>query len=333
VHVAVVLVVSPWRAAPVVVLAAHAPLELTFDVVAAPSEAASTGAARTDAAPMRARSRRPVRGVAHPAGPVSTTAADEAASVEIAPTEPSEPSAVTIDLSPRAVALAAAEGTAPADVPPSREAAIEVALDETLRAAAMTKQHLSTRPPPRLRHRRDGSYAYDGLGFEATIGPDGTVVFAERHARLQGPGIDEVTGELHLLRVPFDLNDEVMRARGDDPYAAERAWFLRETEALRDRMQDGALVREAGAVAGMLEPRLDRVWSSGGPGEARRRQLFELWDDCADDAVGAVARRAIEAFIRRCLPAGSADAYPAAEVAALNARRVTGTPFAPYAVR
>jgi hypothetical protein len=43
-----------------------------------------------------------------------------------------------------------------------------------------------------------------------------------------------------------------------------------------------------------------------------------------------LARQLIESFIRQHLPAGSADAYPAVELAALNQRRTSTTRFAPY---
>ena len=69
---------------------------------------------------------------------------------------------------------------------------------------------------------------------------------------------------------------------------------------------------------------------------ARRAALFELWDDAAEDgtpalvAAGDAARLAVIGFIHSYLPATSPDAYPAAELAALNARRTSKQPFAPY---
>ena len=45
------------------------------------------------------------------------------------------------------------------------------------------------------------------------------------------------------------------------------------------------------------------------------------------------ARRQIEAFIRRTLPAGSPAAYSAGELVALNQQRLSTQTFDPYAAR
>lgn len=194
------------------------------------------------------------------------------------------------------------------------------ALAAGLARAANVPAHLSERPPPELRRRRDGSYTYDSPQFEAIIAEDGTVTFLDRHVSMPAP-----------LIFTFDVTDAVMRAQGMDPYVHERQWFMRETRELRERLAGAARERERAAGLRALEDRLARVWTDRSrPARERRAAIFEMWDDCADDAVGASARAIVVRFIQRHLPAGSHDAYGEAELAALNARRVSPLPFAPY---
>jgi len=62
----------------------------------------------------------------------------------------------------------------------------------------------------------------------------------------------------------------------------------------------------------------------------RRRAVFALWNDCADDEVGRRAQRAVEAFICERMPRGSALGYGAQEIAALDLQRAGRRPFRPY---
>lgn len=93
------------------------------------------------------------------------------------------------------------------------------------------------------------------------------------------------------------------------------------------------------------------IWTSDEPPHTRRGLLFEAWDDCDERisidlpgfsdrnteidelrvSAGEKARAQILAFIRRHLPADSSDAYTAAELRTLNAKRVSKARFAPYA--
>ena len=89
-----------------------------------------------------------------------------------------------------------------------------------------------------------------------------------------------------------------------------------------------------------LPRELEKMWRDDTRSLAdRRRLLFERWDECVDARedseaarVGAQARATVLSFIRTRLPAGSPDAYTQAELVALNARRVSRVPFAPYAL-
>lgn len=138
----------------------------------------------------------------------------------------------------------------------------------------------------------------------------------------------------------FDLGDAVMRGRGMDPYAARK---LRALDATRDeRVAIGQRHRAAQlrGVHALIRDNLAAMWRATPDPAARRRALFEMWDEAGEpraegeaDAVetaGAAARAQVVAWIRSHLPAGSPAAYTAAELAALNARRQSRATFAPY---
>jgi hypothetical protein len=64
----------------------------------------------------------------------------------------------------------------------------------------------------------------------------------------------------------------------------------------------------------------------------RKRAVFALWNDCADDEVGERAKLAIETLIRERMPRGGALGYGADELAAFDLQRAGRRPFAPYSV-
>lgn len=163
-----------------------------------------------------------------------------------------------------------------------------------------------------------------------------------------GPGAavpDPVTGEVDhpepTLVVPvlgggFDTTDWLMRRHGQDPYAAKKLKFL---DATRDeRVQLGRQHRAAQLVRSpqLMQKNLDALWASTADLAARKRALFELWDECAETgdpevvAGGQAARRMVIGFIRARLPAGSTDAYTPGELAAFARARQSKAPFEPY---
>ncbi len=251
------------------------------------------------------------------------------------------------------VPSAAARGEVLAGTPglPSRadvERALEETIDATLREAARAP-HLSTRPSPTLRPTRDGGYEWTGTGFVAHIAPDGAVRFSDLPGlRYEGLGPDSeapdsfrdfapardalLPGATVSVRFGFDLTDALERRRGNDPYYADRAWFLRETEEVRDRLARVAaterdrvqLLRLRGRWVALMEDRAR-------PAPARRRALFSAWDELAEDEVGQRARDALLDLVRERWPRGSAEAFTEEELARLNAGRVRRERFAPYA--
>ncbi|MBW2460522.1 MAG: hypothetical protein JRH11_02665 [Deltaproteobacteria bacterium] len=248
--------------------------------------------------------------------------------------------AVLLALDPASVAAAAVfaapppSALAPRGPPPGptdqeTEEAMERALSGSLAAAANARPHVSRRGPPRLRERRDGSYEFTGHAFGARIAPDGTVSFDDR------PGVDLDSPSFSRPNglVPsgsFDIADAVSRARGHDPYRHERAWFMRETEELRDRLADAAAATNQRRGMARLNGDLRRLWAGSGTAQRRRQRIFAIWDDCTEDEIGRQARTAILSFVRRSLAAGTADAYPPAELSELNRQRVSREPFTPY---
>ena len=190
-----------------------------------------------------------------------------------------------------------------------------------LGAQASAKAYLShTRP--HVVHRPDGTYHYAGHAFEAVIQPDGSVSFSD-HPDAQFNGLS-TSGS-------FDMTDMFMHGAGQDPYAAEREWFMEETETIRERLEDEA---RAGAVVTSLRRlrgRLRSIWQDETETPShRRRMIFDLWDETSEDDDGNTARQVVIDFVLETLPAAGADRYPPDELARLNASRQSTLRFNPY---
>ncbi len=85
----------------------------------------------------------------------------------------------------------------------------------------------------------------------------------------------------------------------------------------------------------VIEPELDQIWRSDRPPEERRALLLSFWNDAADADdpelgwAGERARLIVEAYVRKQLPAGSAQAFTDGELERFNRGR-QGRRFAPY---
>lgn len=174
----------------------------------------------------------------------------------------------------------------------------------------------------------DGSYRWEGLTFVADVAPDGTIHFRDRSL---------FAWDAENAGATFDLTDLVMRRHGEDPYRYEKHKVMTHTFAQRARMREVSDRLTMRAALDELPLRLFGVWTRKEWSAAlRRRVLFELWDECAEDdnalvtAGAAEARLTILQFIRANLPEGSADSYPKEELAALNGRRESWARFDPY---
>lgn len=138
------------------------------------------------------------------------------------------------------------------------------------------------------------------------------------------------------LGATFDVTDALMRSQGMDPYAAYKMKILDETREERVAMGKQHRTQELAQSKQHVQKNLERLWSMTTDVEARKRGLFELWDECAETgsdelvAGGRSAREYIVGFIRSKYPAGSVGAYTVAELAKLNRQRRSRSEFAPY---
>ena len=150
------------------------------------------------------------------------------------------------------------------------------------------------------------------------------------------PGDRSKTVIVPVLGGGFDVTDWLMRSHGGDPYASKKLSFL---DATRDeRVQIGGKHRteQLARSTQLMKRTLDALWVAPADLAARKRALFELWDDCAETGDreiidgGQAARRLVIGFIRAHLPAGSPGAYTATELAALARSRQSKAAFEPY---
>ena len=202
------------------------------------------------------------------------------------------------------------------------EAEVERELSGGLRREIMARPWL-TQTHPTLVQRPDGSREYTGHAFTARIMPDGSVRFSDR-----GP----IEGGEMLQGGParFDITDMIMGSQGQDPYRAEREWFMEETEEVRIELETAAAARiRADAMAG-VPGRLAAMWGRSTPAPIRRRAIFRMWDECDEEGDGATVRRQVIAFIRAEIPQTSADAFTVEEMRRWNSDRESAAEFAPY---
>lgn len=196
---------------------------------------------------------------------------------------------------------------------------------------------MPTLPPPSRNAPFEGTIGFAvGLnGVRGVVNPDGSIDFEGERGGM-GVGVDPILGLAALFQ--FDATDEAMRAARQDPYASEKLRIMDETfeerVAMRAAHDTVVMVRALDDLPNYLGAVWKhRAWSPA----TRRRILFALWDEAAEDGneflrvSGAEARRRIEDFIAHRLPPGSRHAFRPAEIALLNRRRQSRVRFAPYA--
>lgn len=251
------------------------------------------------------------------------------------------PVAPGVRLDPRAVALSTS-GTGPVALAPQaqagpgettreRDARLGQELGAHLRERANFQEHLTTRPDPQPRTLPDGRVAFEGVGLTMIFDPrDGSTAFNDRPG-FSYEGFGSSASGRDGLTFSFDLNDGMHRRHGSDPRQAERRWLLRRTEDFRNNAQDAARETQASTAARSVRGRLQRLLDdTTRPIEARRASMFRLWDGCSEDDIGEATRRSIIAFIRERMPQGSETGFTSGEIAAMNGRRQSTAPFAPY---
>lgn len=203
---------------------------------------------------------------------------------------------------------------------PTAEEAV-AATEAYLGAQAAAKTYITHRTFHLTPHT-DGTMHWQGTGFEAVIHPDGSVTFSDR------PGVEYDWGS---GQGSFDLTDMIMGSAGQDPHAAERAWFMEHAEDTIDQLEQQARARAAAHSVSSVRGRCRAIWQDATRSAAdRRRAIFELWDEADESGDGRTARDQIIAFIRESIPDSSADAYRFSEIARLNANRQSSERFEPY---
>jgi len=191
-----------------------------------------------------------------------------------------------------------------------------------------------------FKRHEDGSYKLWKLGGAVTvkIHPSGRIEFRDRALSVRGAAVGHAGTVAQALA-------------GEEQFKAIKAKIIRQTFALRMQMAQSWSRDQMRKQLARLRGQLQRTWTRSELSAVRRREvLFTLWDDCDEAStegegaaktvettldqaraeVGTQARAQIVAFIREELPAGSADAYPSAELERLNASRHSRQRFAPY---
>ena len=166
-------------------------------------------------------------------------------------------------------------------------------------------------------------------GFSAVLGEDGSIDFVDHHF---GGG-----AMVLLAFLTFDVTDGLMRGADQDPYLAQKLRIMDATRGERMAVReqhDRVVMRRA---LDDLPVYLEAVWQqTAWTPETRRRILFALWDEAAEEgnellvAGGAEARATIERFIAGRIPPGHRHAFSRGELAELNRVRTSRHAFAPY---
>jgi len=128
--------------------------------------------------------------------------------------------------------------------------------------------------------------------------------------------------------------------------AAAKRRFLDQTADLRAEMAAEHRRSHEKAALGKLAGDLRAIWTDAAtPMSLRKEKIFARWDECEEMLVdagepepeqeararaGVIARRRIEAFVRKQAPKGSPDAFTPAELREMNARRKSRARFDPY---
>jgi hypothetical protein len=139
-----------------------------------------------------------------------------------------------------------------------------------------------------------------------------------------------------VLAGGFDTTDWLMRRHGQDPYASKKLAFLDATRDERVQLGNRHRAEQLTHSTQLMRHNLDALWAATLDPLARKRALFDLWDECAElgdpdlVAAGQAARRLVIGFLRAHLPAGSPEAFTPAELAALARSQQSKATFQPY---
>jgi hypothetical protein len=307
----------------------HAPLAETAEIAVDVFEPGGPPAAR----PVTIRSRLSSPPTASPPRTkpelVHEGAARAATALVPAPTSGGPPQAMDVPSLGQAEGLATFQPAhpnlnGPVEFPPPAEK------PRDLLAPPMTKSGTPSRELPKVLH--------GGAGVTANVGEDGSLRFHDSkgivldNSPFQAVGSGVGVG----LSGHFDVTDQVMKLAGQDPYAAVKSRMAKETREQRLCMARRYQGERQKQELFTLSTKVRRIAARAELSAAARRELvFAIWDECMEESdsttdYGAMARATISSIIREAFPEGSELAYRPAELLAMNRRRSSRQPFAPY---
>ncbi|HMG57081.1 MAG TPA: hypothetical protein VK601_26460, partial [Kofleriaceae bacterium] len=194
-------------------------------------------------------------------------------------------------------------------------------------------------PSPRAIGRAVASWYESEKG---TFGEGGDTSADKQLQLSAGPSVGQSSPEhtttaiIPVIGGKLEITDWLMRRHGQDPYASRKLKLLDATRDERVRIGDRHRAEQLALTPQIVRRNLDAMWAATPELRARKRALFELWDECVETgdagavAAGEAARQAVIGFIRGHLPAGSAEAYTPAELAELARGRRSKAAFVPY---
>lgn len=202
------------------------------------------------------------------------------------------------------------------------------------RPPAGTAPVAAVRPSGQLRDAAGGRKKSHQDVFVAKVERDGTVKLHDTR-NLQA---ELSLNPARLLSGRFDINDYLMRRAKNDPYASRKLKFLDETRDERVALGKQWRQQQLMQTSQIMRKNLERAWNASPDIAAKKRALFELWDeivepDGSDELLAEAsrtARRAVIGFIRARLPHDSEHAFTVSELVALNSRKQSRARFAPY---
>ena len=165
------------------------------------------------------------------------------------------------------------------------------------------------KPDYKVKPHRDGSKTYQDVRadrFDAVQAPDGTLAFDDHHIHAESfrkQWQKWLADPLHnappmpSLLLGIDITDEIMRAHGEDPYAAVKRKLLDETLPERQKIADQHRRETMAAALTGLRPFLRALVTDPTRSLAEKRRLLaDLADECDDTAAGHIARGIISEF-------------------------------------
>jgi hypothetical protein len=171
---------------------------------------------------------------------------------------------------------------------------------------------------------------YKGSGWEARVGKDGLVTFKDKYFSFLGVKDFKIT-------FSFDITDMVMRALGQDPYAAAKLEYMKKTRSWRLQLRKKWRARIERQHLIKLDRRLLKMWTRKNLTFTKKRAiLFKLWSEYLEpdgskrSTNAQIGRKIIIRFIRKYLPKGSPNAYTEKEIEKIADERAGLNPFIPY---